>query len=303
MAESELDRIDPEPVTVKLTTGYEVGIQRLKTRQFFRLLKVLTRGVGPAVVQSGLDFSKDQEAFGQNLLAMTLMAIPEAEQQFIEFLTSMCSPVGLHEAHGRARLSKQQAEDNQTAVAEMVEELNNPELEDLLDLAEAIVRQEAPEIQALGKRVASLLELARKTGQLEDKSTAAGDGQLAGAFAGAFDLLSHEYGWTDERILDLPLCRLRQCIAAASARRELEQHARLRLAEWQVKVVCTFIGAQAQIDTEKTNGRNPLVDLAQSLDILGGKTEAERELDAMRGPKVADRWEDDPRLQAPAGGR
>ena len=171
MADSEVDRIDPEPVLVKLSTGYEVGIQRLKTRQFFRLLKVLTRGVGPAVVQSGLDFSKDQEAFGQNLLAMTLMAIPEAEQQFIEFLTSMCTPVGLHEAHGRARLSKQQAEDNQTAVAEMVEELNNPELEDLLDLAEAIVRQEAPEIQALGKRVASLLELARKTGQLGDKAS------------------------------------------------------------------------------------------------------------------------------------
>ena len=145
-------------------------IQRLKTRQFFRLLKVLTRGVGPAVVQSGLDFGKDPEAFGQSLLAMTLMAIPEAEQQFIEFLTSMCSPVGLHEASGRARLSKQQTEDNQAAIADMLEELNNPELEDLLDLAEAIVAREAPEIQALGKRVASLLELARKTGQLEDKS-------------------------------------------------------------------------------------------------------------------------------------
>ena len=169
MAESEIDRLDPEPAIVKLSTGYEVGIQRLKTRQFFRLLKVLTRGVGPAVVQSGLDFSKDPEAFGQSLLAMTLMAIPEAEQQFIEFLTSMCTPSGLHEAHGRTRLSKQQLEDNQTAINDMVDELNNPELDDLLDLAEAIVKQEAPEIQALGKRVASLLELARKTGQLDDK--------------------------------------------------------------------------------------------------------------------------------------
>ena len=53
----------------------------------------------------------------------------------------------------------------------MVDELNNPELEDLLDLAEAIVRQEAPEIQALGKRVASLLELAKKTGQLAEKDS------------------------------------------------------------------------------------------------------------------------------------
>ena len=65
-----------------------------------------------------------------------------------------------------------------------------------------------------------------------------------------------------------------------------------------MKVECTFIGAQAQIDTEQTGGRNPLVDLAQSLDILGGKTQDERELDEMRGPRVADRWEEDPRLQA-----
>lgn len=64
-----------------------------------------------------------------------------------------------------------------------------------------------------------------------------------------------------------------------------------------MKVTCTFIGAQAQIDTDKTGGRNPLVELAQSLDILGGRTDAERELDEMRGPKVADRVEDDPRLQ------
>lgn len=166
MADSELDRLDPEPVTVKLSTGYEVGLQRLKTRQFFRLLKVLTRGLGPAMVQSGLDFSADREAFGQRLLAMTLMAVPEAEQQFIEFLQSMCKPVGYHEPEGR-RADKKEAEENSAMLTEMVEELNNPELEDLLDLAEAIVRQEAPEIQALGKRVASLLELARKTGQMD----------------------------------------------------------------------------------------------------------------------------------------
>ena len=166
MADSEIDRLDPELVIVKLSTGYEVGLQRLKTRQFFRLLKVLTRGVGPAMLQAGLDFNADPEGFGQKLLALTVMALPEAEQQFIEFLQSMCVPPGLHEPEGR-RPTKKEIEENQAAVTEMVEELNNPELDDLLDLAEAIVKREAPEIQALGKRVASLLELARKTGQLE----------------------------------------------------------------------------------------------------------------------------------------
>ena len=61
--------------------------------------------------------------------------------------------------------------------------------------------------------------------------------------------------------------------------------------------MCTFIGAQAWIDTDKTGGRNPLVEAAQSLDILGGRSPEEEELDRMRGPKVADRVEDDPRLQ------
>ena len=64
--------------------------------------------------------------------------------------------------------------------------------------------------------------------------------------------------------------------------------------------MCIWIGAQAQIDPDKTGGRNPLVDAAQELDIFAGSSERdrerERELDAIRGPKVADRIEDDPRF-------
>lgn len=61
-------------------------------------------------------------------------------------------------------------------------------------------------------------------------------------------------------------------------------------------MVCQFIGAQAMVDTDKTGGRNPLVELAQSIDIFSSKTPEERELDRIRGPKVADRVEDDPRF-------
>ena len=61
-------------------------------------------------------------------------------------------------------------------------------------------------------------------------------------------------------------------------------------------MVCTWIGAQAWIDTEKTGGRNPLVEAAQQLDIFGGRTPEEEELDRIRGPRVADRVEDDPRF-------
>jgi hypothetical protein len=60
--------------------------------------------------------------------------------------------------------------------------------------------------------------------------------------------------------------------------------------------VCSFIGAQAMVDTEKHGGRNPLVDAAQAISITGEPDEAERQLSLIRGEKVADRLEDDPRL-------
>lgn len=81
----------------------------------------------------------------------------------------------------------------------------------------------------------------------------------------------------------------------------MQERSRARLAEWQVKLVCTWIGAQAQIDTEKSGGKNPLVEAVKEIDVFGGqeKSERDRELDEIRGPKVADNWEDDPRLARP----
>jgi hypothetical protein len=61
-------------------------------------------------------------------------------------------------------------------------------------------------------------------------------------------------------------------------------------------MICSFIGAQALVDTEKTGGRNPLVELAHSIDILGKRSPEEQELDRIRGPRVADSIEQDPRF-------
>lgn len=72
-----------------------------------------------------------------------------------------------------------------------------------------------------------------------------------------------------------------------------------------MKTICSFIGAQAMVDTEKHGGRNPLVELAASLHII--PTEEDRELERIRGPQVAASIEDDPRFATvpadPAAGR
>lgn len=163
-ADNELDRLDPAPSVLKLTTGMQVEVVRLQTRQLFRLLKVLTHGAGPEMLQSALDFSQSGDEFAGRLLALLALSIPEAEQQAIEFINSMVKPHGIIERPA-ATLSKQQRQDNQTAWDQLAQDLYNPDLTDTIDIIEEIVKREAGEIQALGKKLQRLAALMPKTGQ------------------------------------------------------------------------------------------------------------------------------------------
>jgi hypothetical protein len=156
----ELSRLDPETCPVTLSGGLEVEVVRMRTRQFFRLLKILTHGAGPQVMQAGLDFGDSPEDFTRKLLVLVVMSIPDAETEAIGFLQSMCQPSGLS---GKLKPTKQQAEKDQGLWGKFNEAMFNPELEDLVDLMETIVRQEAPELQALGKKLQALLRVAGVT--------------------------------------------------------------------------------------------------------------------------------------------
>jgi hypothetical protein len=162
--ENELDRLDPQPQVVKLTTGLQVDIVRMRTRQFFRLLRVLTHGAGPAMMRSGLDFSAGAQQFTAQLLTLVAMSIPDAEQEAISFLQSMCKPNGVTDKPD-SQLTKAEREGNEALYERFNKDLFNPELDDTLDLIEAIVTIEAPELQALGKKIQRMLDLFRKTGQ------------------------------------------------------------------------------------------------------------------------------------------
>lgn len=165
---SELDRLDPEPKIVKLGSGFSIEIMRLKTRQLFRLLKIMTHGAGPAMMEAQLDFSADPAQFGAKLLALVLFSIPDAETEFIQFIGSMARPHGLVEKN--SKLNKQELGDNQALWDTFSDELNNPEPMDLLDVVEAIIEVEGPELQALGKRLAALVKTLQKTGADKEKA-------------------------------------------------------------------------------------------------------------------------------------
>lgn len=161
---TELDALDPIPETVKLESGQVVALEPLKARQFFKLLRILTRGALPNMTGSLQDLQNGSpEEITSRLLGMTLLSLPEAEDEAIDFIRAMCKPVGLIE---RRNLNKQDSERNLALYSQLYQELDNPSLDDLVTIVEAIIRRESADIQALGKRLSGMLKLADKTGQL-----------------------------------------------------------------------------------------------------------------------------------------
>ncbi len=150
--ETANDVLSSDPTVLTLSTGTQIRVERLKTRQLLRAVKVLTNGA--ADVMSGLQFdSEDEDGFAANILASVLFAVPEAEDETIDFVKSMVSPAGIIE-HPKSKAEKALNED---LYQQLDKELFNPELEDLISIVEVIVKNEAPHIVALGKRLMLLI--------------------------------------------------------------------------------------------------------------------------------------------------
>lgn len=170
MAESELDALAPIAEKAKLSTGTVVVYEPLKTRQFFGLLRIVTRGAGSALGDPAL-FSLNSdttaEEWGQKLLALILVAVPNAENETVAFIQSMVKPDGLIDKPVQS-LTKADKAHNAALWTKLSEELYNPELEDTLTILEDVVKRESSDLVALGKRVATMLRIAQKTGQLPE---------------------------------------------------------------------------------------------------------------------------------------
>jgi hypothetical protein len=158
---------DGENVT--LSSGTKVVILPLKARQFFKLLRIITHGAGGMLLNVKFSGDDTPEEFGAKLFALVGFAIPDAEDEVIDFLLAMVQPEGVKEGRN---LSKDEKATNKELTESLFEELYNPELEDMVTLIEAIVLREAEDLQALGKRLMAMFDLAKKTGQVPETMTA-----------------------------------------------------------------------------------------------------------------------------------
>lgn len=149
----DIDTLASEAGPITLESGDEVNVERLRTRQLFKLLKILTRGAAPILGEISWSAETSPELFSQQLLGALVVSIPEAEEEAMEFIRAMVTPIGLIE---RPRTEAERAENyaKQDALSWV---LNNPSLDDTVSILERVIQVEAPEILALGKRLGLLL--------------------------------------------------------------------------------------------------------------------------------------------------
>jgi hypothetical protein len=164
----DTDTLVPDERIVTLVSGSQVRVLPIKLRQLLRLLKILAGGAGSAIQAFSADESDEDVA--TSIMFALVLAIPEAEDETVDFIQSVVLPAGYVE--GR-RLSKQQQKDNDELIEELAEELFNPELEDSLAIIENIVKFEAPHIRELGKKLKVLFDAQTKSTEAKAKSKAA----------------------------------------------------------------------------------------------------------------------------------
>ena len=166
--DADLQVLDPVEVPLVLpVSGLDVLVQPLRTRQLFRLLKILTRGAGGFLSTMPLDAEDGMEQFVQQMLTLVVLSIPEAEQETIDFLRTMVHPADYVHTN---KPSKEQRAANEAALEELYTALDNPEIEDTLAIIETIIRNESKNLQSLGKRLMGMMRMAQATGQTAKKA-------------------------------------------------------------------------------------------------------------------------------------
>lgn len=155
---SETDRLDPEPIEMKLESGTEFDLEPLKLRQFLRLLRIITRGAADVLDTAKLDF-EDPQSFVQQFLGMVLFSIPEAEEETVDFIKSMVKPRDLTGNPDKDLIK----------VRDLSAELDNPALEDTITIVQAVIENEAEDLRALGKRLSAMFKVAEKMGATGSK--------------------------------------------------------------------------------------------------------------------------------------
>lgn len=135
----DMEIILPKPGEL-IIQGVPCHVRRLKMREFFGLMGIMTAGLGPAMGQMGFESAGDAEEFGSLVVAGFIMAVPNQVPQFIVWMQQIVEPMG----------DKQQNR-------EVHDYLDNPDPGELFPILDVILYQEKDNLfELMGKAKAYL---------------------------------------------------------------------------------------------------------------------------------------------------
>jgi hypothetical protein len=129
-AKQDLEVIVPDAAALTVN-GIECTVRRLKTREFLALMRVLTAGLGAGLGQVKLDF-EDQEQMSADIAALVMLAIPQATEEFIQFVAMIVD-----------------AKDGSQTGAVKQYLADDPPMDVLLDVFEIVATQEHEDLASL----------------------------------------------------------------------------------------------------------------------------------------------------------
>ena len=141
----DLDVIVPEAGGGLTIGGIPASVKRLRMRELIALGRVMTAGASPALGAVKLN-TNDPEAMGADLAAILMLALPNAIEEFCDFLAALV------EARDPSDASR---------LASYVRD--NPDLEELVDVLNVMVEQEKDTLASLAGKLQGTIALLSKT--------------------------------------------------------------------------------------------------------------------------------------------
>jgi hypothetical protein len=127
----DLETILAPPVIVELQ-GHQVAVQHMKTREFFSFLGIFTSTLGGGAAQALSELKdKEGEEIQGEILGLVLVCLPLAVDPVLKLVKDITRPVDPEDAHW------------------LMEYLDNPEMEDLMAVVDAVIENEKDNLSEL----------------------------------------------------------------------------------------------------------------------------------------------------------
>lgn len=155
--DDEFERLVPKPgEPITLDDGTKVIVRPLKLQELFAAFKIITRGSAMSMAALNMNVLDNRSEFTDTLVALLINAIPEAPEEFSEFLRVLVDPY----VEGGKWESQEARLEAETHLDDLL--LINPDIGDAIEILTTMIYIESRDIERLGKKISNAVKVFAK---------------------------------------------------------------------------------------------------------------------------------------------